>query len=287
MSTQVPSRDSAASGDDEAITAPLPLLAVLPGAIEADTAGITPSAYGPAPPAQAVLRSPNGSIDQLHPLPARPSADPFTPLKRRRRWGSVGDRKVVAALAGVGALLIGAVVVHFAGGSDPTPDPADATSPSVVGTAPKAEDQAKLTGLLPRTFNAADACRANESNPPGVSASVECASRDRRPEVPATATYRLVDQRSTLDTLLEEALKRTEVQVCPGNIQSPGAWHRTATPNVTSGTVFCGTTDNAAVVGWTDTDNLIFAEIHSAPVQAPTNSGPAMSGLYQWWSMNS
>lgn len=286
LSTQVPSRGSTAGGDDEAITAPLPLLAVLPGADEAEAAGGKPRAYEP-PPVQAVLRSPHGSPVERRTFPERWSADPFTPLKRRRRWGSVGEHKVALAAVGVGALLTGALVVNFAGGSDPVPDSTDVSSSPVVATTPKAADQAKLAGLLPPAFNAAKACRASESNPPGVVASVECASKDRRPEVPAAATYRLVDQRATLDTLLEAALERAKVQVCPGNIQSPGGWHRTATPNVTSGTVFCGMSANAAVVGWTDTDNLLFAEIHSAPAQAPTNSGAAMSGLYQWWSMNS
>lgn len=283
MSTQVPSRGSTAGGDDEAITAPLPLLAVLPGVDEAEAAGTKPRAYEPLP-VRAVLPSPH---DERHTFPERRSADPFTPLKRRRRWGSAGDHKIALAAVGAGALLTGALVVNFAGGSDPAPDSTDAAASPVVVTTPKAADQAKLAGLLPPAFNAANACRASESNPPGVVASVQCASQDRRPEVPATATYRLVDQRATLDTLLEAALEHAKVQVCPGNIQSPGAWHRTATPNVTSGTVFCGMSDNAAVVGWTDTDNLLFAEIHSAPAQAPTNSSAAMSGLYQWWSMNS
>lgn len=285
---------SATSGDDDAVTEPLPLLAALPGLNSFSAAAANPPAtasmgavFNPEPhPASPEPDSQNLFDPRYEPASPNRAVDPFTPSRRRRGRRDVRGGKIASSGAGLAALVLaGGLVLHVA----TSPDQQDSvnSAPSQTETAPHPADQQRLTTLLPPAFSAALTCQAGQTNPPGTAASVQCTPRGQHLEAPAGATYRLAAQKDNLDALLKAALDHTTIQLCPGNIQSPGPWHRTAHPNVFAGTVYCGARGSTAVVGWTDTDKLTIAEIRSSPMPSDTRTGSAMVALYQWWSMNS
>jgi serine/threonine-protein kinase len=285
---------SPTSGDDDAITVPLPTLTAVPEFDGHDAEPIDPR--GPVAASDALDHEPRPaslpSDSHTHfensyaPSGTNRAEDPFTPKRRRRGLADAVGGKVATAGAGVIALIIAAsLVLHFAGGSDHR-DTADTTA-STAESAPRPADQARLANTLSPAFSAAMNCQPGETNPAGTLASVHCTPRDQRAGAPAEATYRLAGQKDNLDALLKAALHETTLQLCPGNLLSPGPWHLTTNPNTPSGILFCGTRTDTAVVGWTDTDKLTIAEIHSAPMPSLTLAGPALADLYQWWQMNS
>lgn len=282
---------SAMSGEDDAITVPLPTLAALPEFDEhaaADprerVAGTGP--FAPAPRRTGLqTRANTGGGPRPETAERHRAASPFAPRQRRRALKDVVSGKVAAAGAGI-AVVISAItlVLNFAGGSG-RPVAAN-TPPEPAQTAPLIADQTRLVVLMSAAFKDAMSCQPGEVNPAGTLASVHCVPRGQRLEAPGQATYRLAGHKDDLDALLKAALNQTTVQRCPGNILSPGPWHLTTNPNGPSGTVFCGTRGDVAVVGWTDADQLTLAEIQSAPMPSPTSSGPALANLYRWWQMN-
>lgn len=76
--------------------------------------------------------------------------------------------------------------------------------------------------------------------------------------------------------------KPSSTVVCPGNIQSPGPWHRVANPTAAVGTVFCGLTGGRPLVAWTTDDKLLMAAIEA---QGPDR--PTLDQLYAWWASHS
>ncbi len=277
---------SATSGEDDAITVPLPMLTALPERDElTSAAGRHYLAASEPHPARPTANTDTAVEPSYEPPPTYRAVSPFAPKRRRRRLSDVVSGKIAAALASTAVVVLAAaLILHFAGG--PGREVAATTTTAPAETAPQIADQTRLVVLLSSAFRDAMSCQPGEANPAGTLASVHCAPRGQRPDAPAEATYRLVAQMDGLDVLLKAALDQTTVQLCPGNILSPGPWHMTSSPNAPSGTVFCGTRGAVAVVGWTDADKLTFAEIRSAPMSSPTLSGPALAGLYQWWQLN-
>jgi hypothetical protein len=72
-----------------------------------------------------------------------------------------------------------------------------------------------------------------------------------------------------------------QVVNCPGNIQSPGAWRRNATPQLVSGTLVCGFRTGVPTLSWTDNGKLMLASVDGAA------NGPNLDQLYVWWSSHS
>ncbi|MGD9622371.1 MAG: hypothetical protein AB7G47_20300 [Mycolicibacterium sp.] len=70
------------------------------------------------------------------------------------------------------------------------------------------------------------------------------------------------------------------VQVCPGNIKSPGNWHRNAAPDHTAGIVVCGMEQGTPVVVWTTDSQALVTEIKA-------DDGTTLDQLYGWWSFHS
>lgn len=71
--------------------------------------------------------------------------------------------------------------------------------------------------------------------------------------------------------------------VCPGPDgpnQSPGPWHRVATPEEPVGTLWCGVRGGQAVLAWT-----LDADAFVASIEAPDPA--ALPALYQWWANHS
>ena len=286
--------NSAMCGDDDAITAPLPMLTALPGFDEPPSPMASPrnlvSPGGAGDPAQRPAslegRSHTDVDNGYGPALADRAVDPFTPKRRRGGLRDSVNKKAAAAGAGAAAVAIAAgLILQFAVG----PDHGDSanTTPSSAESAPSPADQARLANTLSPAFSAAMSCQPGESNPSGTLASVHCIPRVKRASAAADATYRLAGHKDDLDALLKTALHQTTLQLCPGRLLSPGPWHLTTNPNAPSGILFCGTRGDTAVIGWTDADKLTLAEICSAPLQSPTQRGPALAGLYQWWQKNS
>jgi hypothetical protein len=54
----------------------------------------------------------------------------------------------------------------------------------------------------------------------------------------------LFEDDAALDAAFGAVVGNTRVVNCPGNIQSPGAWRRNATPQQVTGTLVCGFRDD-------------------------------------------
>jgi hypothetical protein len=106
-------------------------------------------------------------------------------------------------------------------------------------------------------------------------------NKNSDPGGPLTATYTLVDNKSALDAALDGIVQASTMVNCPGNIQSPGPWRRNATPDKTSGVLFCGVQDGRPTVAWTDDARLVISKVQSGP------QGPTFDELYAWWSSHS
>jgi hypothetical protein len=57
---------------------------------------------------------------------------------------------------------------------------------------------------------------------------------------PTSGTYTLTEDAAALRSAFDEVMSRSTTVVCPGNIQSPGAWRRNANPTAAAGTLYCG-----------------------------------------------
>lgn len=220
---------SATSGDDDAITVPLPMLTALPGFDEppppmADprTSVSVSDAVGREPrPAKLEGRAHTQFDNTFDTAGTNRTVDPFSPKRRRRGLREAVNGNVATAGAGVAALILTAgLVVHFAGGSDRR-DSASTTT-SLAESAPRPVDQARLANTLSPAFSAAMSCQPGETNPSGTLASVPCIPRDQRASAPAEATYRLAGQKDDLGALLKAAMHQTTLQLCRGTFSRPG-----------------------------------------------------------------
>jgi len=136
----------------------------------------------------------------------------------------------------------------------------------------------RLLATLPSTVDA-DRCEGVEPAD-NVVAQVVCDGAAGRGG-PDRVSYMLLADGDSLAARLDSAVSATAIEVCPGRIQSPGPWRRNASPERVAGTVFCGSRDGVAVMGWSDVDRLVFAEISSSA------AAPTPQGLYDWWSRHS
>ena len=83
------------------------------------------------------------------------------------------------------------------------------------------------------------------------------------PGGPLSATYTLVSDKAALDAAFDDIVRASTRVNCPGNIQSPGPWRRNATPQKTSGVLFCGIQEARPTVVWTDDDDLLVSTVQS------------------------
>ena len=179
----------------------------------------------------------------------------------------------VVIIAAVGGLIFWLV--------RPPADPADAPSQATPSTSASEEtdaDTQALMRLLPAGYPAGS-CKS-VATPKGVLAQVNC-DTNSDPGGPMTATYSLVKDKTALDAAFNEVVGASTRVNCPGNIQSPGPWRRNATPDKTSGTLFCGLKGDRPTVAWTDDARLVVSSVQAGP-QAPT-----FDQLYAWWSSHS
>ncbi|WP_241473895.1 serine/threonine-protein kinase [Mycolicibacterium neoaurum] len=251
---------------------PAPALTDVPPAPMAPPPGPSPSpgAYpGYAGPPAAVPSAGGGRGRQFGgDLPE------FRPTQKTRR-PSRGAPKVnrLVLLWSVTAVLIvlAGVLVTLAVMSQPESAPAALPAPTVDTAA-----QEKLMGLLPAGYP--DGRCAQGSVPDGARAEVTC-GQNADPGGPASGTFTLADDSDALQAAFGDVVSGSTTVVCPGNIQSPGAWRRNATPTVVAGTLYCGTEGDKAVIAWTtDSDRLL---------NVIRDDRRALESMYRWWASHS
>jgi serine/threonine protein kinase len=180
-------------------------------------------------------------------------------------------------LAAVGAVLILALVTWLvwpSGGSDSS----DGATASSTSTPSDSEAQTRLAGLLPAGY-AVNSCTPVET-PKGAQAKVSCTANSDAGG-PRSATYTLAQDKAALQNAFDGIVSGSSMVNCPGNIQSPGPWRRNATPNLVSGTLFCGFRSDIPTVAWTDDAKLLLSSVDGPPGVANLNE------LYVWWTSHS
>lgn len=241
-----------------------------------DADAAPPSGHRPAPWTQPSPGSAQSGHLTVNPRPARGSVSAPAVPKRAL---------LVGAAAVVSVALIGGLVFWLTRpGSTSTPSSTPHTGAATTTTTTAAanpadpEDQARLMRQLPLGYPPG-ACKPTDPAQ-GALAAVSCA-QNTEPGGPPSATYTLVGDRDALRTTFDDILQNSRMVNCPGGIQSPGPWRRNATPNVVSGTLYCGFQQDHPLVAWTDEAKLMVSTIHA---EAP---GPALDQLYTWWSSHS
>jgi hypothetical protein len=195
------------------------------------------------------------------------------PVAADRRLHLVRGAVAVVVLAVVGGLIFWMVRP-----SADTADSPNATSTTSVAAKPDAEAQGRLFRMLPAGYPAAS-CEAADA-PKDALAQVNCGENDD-PGGPPSGTYTLVRDKAALDAAFNETVAASTRVDCPGNIQSPGPWRRNATPQKTSGVLFCGVQGGRPTVAWTDDARLVVSAVQAGP------QGPTFDQLYAWWSSHS
>jgi serine/threonine kinase PknH len=155
---------------------------------------------------------------------------------------------------------------------------AKATATTPVSAPPAAETQARLFSLLPAGYPP-DTCKPI-APPQGALAQVSC-GQNSDPDGPPSATYTLFPDSAALRAAFNGFIHNSTVVECPGRIQSPGLWHRNATPEETSGTLMCGTEQGSPIVGWTTDAELLIGIVRA---ELP---GSTLDQLYRWWTSHS
>jgi len=205
-----------------------------------------------------------------------------TPLTVNPRQLQNNRRPIVffSIVALVVVAVVGGLIAWLVRPSSDTPGTpsVNQASPSSQASAEADADTQALMRLLPAGYPAGS-CKP-VATAKDVLAQVNC-DTNSDPGGPMTATYSLVKDKATLDAAFNAVLAASTRVNCPGNIQSPGPWRRNATPDKTSGTLFCGLRDDRPTVVWTDDARLVVSSVQAGS-QAPT-----FDELYVWWSSHS
>jgi serine/threonine kinase PknH len=191
------------------------------------------------------------------------------PVRRR-------ERKPMVFLSAVSVLIV--VVVGFLIFWLVRPSSDTAGAPPSAAPTKTSPDADRLLRLIPAGYPS-DECKPVDA-PKNALAQVRC-DRNFDAGGPLAATYTLVDNKAALDAAFNVIVQAATRVNCPGNIQSPGPWRRNATPDKTSGVLFCGVRDGRPTVVWTDDARLVVSEVQSGA------GGPSFDELYAWWSSHS
>lgn len=193
----------------------------------------------------------------------------FHPTTRQMQIGGA----VLAAGALGGGLIWG-----LSANTDDQPAPHEVAASTVPSVTRNPAADAELLRRLPDGYPAGSCTPGDPSS--GARSTVICtANRDRGG--PSTSRYLLMPDRDALQRAFDTIVSESTVQICPGNVMSPGAWRHNATPEQVAGTVFCGEQSGNPVVAWTADDQLVLN------VATSTAIGPTLDQLYTWWSTHS
>lgn len=238
----------------------------------AQTAAAAMTATASPAPIEVAL-APDDEPDQIQ--PAHPDTD-FSSAQQPRLSADAGKRRRIAALAA--ALLVVSAglaisITHHRGSHG-----AAGGSPSAAAPVSSADAQAKLVKLLPAGYPGTICTQSTPSN--GALAEVTC-GRNLDGGGPPSATYSLFADADALHRSFDGTVAATTVVNCPFRIQSPGPWHRAATPNQPSGTLLCGTHQGIATLVWTNEADLMVGALQ------PEHGSSTLEALYTWWSSHS
>jgi serine/threonine-protein kinase len=200
----------------------------------------------------------------------------FRPIQKERRTlpqaPKVNPVVVLWSVAGVLTVAAGVLIAMLVM-RESEPAPAVAAPPSAtVDTAA----QEQLMGLLPAGYPSG---RCDQSEAPAGARAVVTCSENADLGGPASGTFTLAEDEAALQAAFGEVVSGSTTVVCPGNIQSPGAWRRSATPNVAAGTLYCGIDGAKAVIAWTTDADLLLNVVQ--------DDRRAMESLYRWWASHS
>lgn len=169
--------------------------------------------------------------------------------------------------------------------SDPSRTAADTVAPgSATASGPPAatlsaaQARAQLLKLLPAGYPS-EACTPTAPLA-GALAAVNC-GKNTDPGGPPSATYTLFSDVGALRLSFDSTVQTTNVVNCPGRIQSPGAWHRVATPEKPGGMLLCGLRQTYPTVVWTNDADLLVGALHA------DRNGSTLEQFYTWWSSHS
>ncbi|OBH00705.1 MULTISPECIES: serine/threonine protein kinase [unclassified Mycobacterium] len=153
----------------------------------------------------------------------------------------------------------------FAGAAAATADPTNTGNSADINTL--AASLSKGYGLNNCTAGNIDA---------GELAVLTC-GQNPDPSGPVQARYILLNNADSLAGSFKASIKDDVLTACGDSGQSPTTWHQ-GSNNANSGSVACGTYQNAAEVIWTTDSKNVLGLVRGA------NSDVA--ALYQWWRAN-
>jgi hypothetical protein len=165
-------------------------------------------------------------------------------------------RGTAATMLTGGLALAGAPIVSA--------DPASTGNPADTNT---------LAASLSKGYGLNNCTAQNISS--GELASLTC-GQSPDPAGPVQAKYILFSSADNLAGSFKASIKDDVLAACGDSGQSPTTWHQGSSSN--SGSVACGTYQNAAEVIWTTDTKNILSYIRAANTDIPS--------LYQWWRAN-
>ena len=131
-----------------------------------------------------------------------------------------------------------------------------------------------LAGLLSKGYGLNNCTAQNISS--GELAALTC-GQSPDPAGPAQAKYILFSSADALAGSFKASIKDDVLAACGDSGQSPTTWHQgSSTSN--SGSVACGTYQNAAEIIWTTDSKNVLGYIRASNTDIPS--------LYQWWRAN-
>ncbi|MBS9532772.1 serine/threonine protein kinase [Mycobacterium sp. M1] len=262
---------------------PGPTPTPLPGPTPTPLPGPTPTPPpGPThtPPPGMVLTPPPGLASTPSPGPhfgtstwPGPGRPPRGPSRHAHPLPDSGAKRRNALIAVAAVLILLTVVLIVRSHRGHGDEIAEPSAP--MGSA---EMQDRLSGLLPAGY-AKEACTAAPLEGKAV-AKLSC-RRNTDPGGPASATFTLFPDVDGLRAGFEEATGLTSLVNCPGGVQSPGPWHRAATPQQASGMLMCGSQQGSPTLAWSNYAQLFLSVVHGG------EGGPTLEQLSAWWSSHS
>jgi serine/threonine kinase PknH len=202
------------------------------------------------------------------------SKSELTSPTMRTTAGVRGSRTVVLVVAvGLAALAAGVafVVARHSAGSSSTSVPSRRPSVSSTTTVPASQPLQRLYQVLPRAYTSNNCSPADSPNRQAL-ATVEC-KKTSDPGSPTYAAFSLYPNAAALDKAFQDGISEDAVAPCPHGGDSPGIWHTEGAPNVSAGSVVCGTYNKGPDLLWTQNKDLLIGDIQ----------GPDLNALYQFW----
>jgi len=153
----------------------------------------------------------------------------------------------------------------FAGAATATADPTGTGSPADMNT---------LVASLSKGYGLNNCTAQNLTT--GELASLTC-GQSPDPSGPVQAKYILFSNADNLAGSFKASIKDDVLTACGDSGQSPTTWHQ-GSNSANSGSVACGTYQNAAEVIWTTDAKNVLSYIRGSNTDVPA--------LYQWWRAN-